>query len=142
MVSGGPGSVSGIRSSAQAVATTRAGASVRAAWAVKQMVESYHQRVPPESRLYLGIGINTGEVVAGNIGAEDHMEYTLIGDDVNLAKRLQENAKPAQILLGQTTYQLVEDYVQVNVLEPIRVKGRAAAEQVYELIGLLPATRA
>ncbi|MDY7040024.1 MAG: adenylate/guanylate cyclase domain-containing protein [Chloroflexota bacterium] len=115
---------------------------VRAAWAVKQMVESYHQRVPPESRLYLGIGINTGEVVAGNIGAEDHMEYTLIGDDVNLAKRLQENAKPAQILLGQTTYQLVEDYVQVNVLEPIRVKGRAAAEQVYELIGLLPATRA
>jgi adenylate cyclase len=112
---------------------------VRAAWAVKRVVDDYHQRVPPEHRLQLGIGINTGEVVAGNIGAEDHMEYTLIGDAVNLAKRLQENAKPGQVLLGRDTYQLVKDYVQVNTLEPIRVKGRAAAEQVYELIGLLPA---
>jgi adenylate cyclase len=109
------------------------------AWAIKQAVETYHQRVSPEYQLHLGMGINTGEVVAGNIGAEDHMEYTLIGDAVNLAKRLQENAKPGQILLGQTTYQLVKDYVLVNELEPIRVKGRAAAEQVYELIGLLPA---
>ena len=66
------------------------------------------------------------------------MEYTLIGDAVNLAKRLQENAKPGQILLGQSTYQLVKDYVLVNALEPIRVKGRAASEQVYELMGLLP----
>ncbi|MBC7249152.1 MAG: GAF domain-containing protein [Anaerolineae bacterium] len=114
---------------------------VRAAWAVKQAVETYHERVPPESRLQLGIGINTGEVVAGNIGAEDHMEYTLIGDVVNLSKRLQENAKPGQILLSQNTYKLVKDYVLVNELEPIRVKGRAAAEQVYELIGLLPITQ-
>ncbi|MCD6552790.1 MAG: GAF domain-containing protein [Anaerolineae bacterium] len=111
---------------------------VRAAWAIKLAVETYHQRVSPDSRLQLGMGINTGEVVAGNIGAEDHMEYTLIGDAVNLAKRLQENAKPGQILLGQSTYQLVKDYVLVNALEPIRVKGRAASEQVYELMGLLP----
>ncbi|MCR4405818.1 MAG: GAF domain-containing protein [Anaerolineae bacterium] len=114
---------------------------VRAAWAIKQAVDAYHQQMPPESRLQLGIGINTGEVVAGNIGAEDHMEYTLIGDAVNLSKRLQENAKPGQILLGQNTYKLVKDYVLVNELEPIRVKGRAAAEQVYELIGLLPITQ-
>lgn len=111
---------------------------VRAAWAIKQTVDAYHQQIPPESRLYLGIGINTGEVVAGNIGAEDHMEYTLIGDAVNLSKRLQENARPGQILLGQNTYELVKDYVLVNELEPIRVKGRAAAEQMYELVGLLP----
>ncbi len=111
---------------------------VRAAWAIKQAVEDYHRRVSPEARLHLGMGINTGEVVAGNIGAEDHMEYTLIGDAVNLSKRLQENAKPGQILLGQATYQLVKDYVLVNELEPIRVKGRTAAEQVYELVGLLP----
>jgi len=111
---------------------------VRAAWAIKQVIEDYHQRVPPEYRLQLGIGINTGEVVAGNIGAEDHMEYTLIGDAVNLAKRLQENAKPGQILLGQSTYLLVKDYVQANALETIRVKGRVAAEQVYEVTGLLP----
>lgn len=111
---------------------------VRAAWAIKQAVDAYHQQIPPESRLYLGVGINTGEVVAGNIGAEDHMEYTLIGDAVNLSKRLQENARPGQILLGQNTYELVKNYVLVNELEPIRVKGRAAAEQVYELVGLLP----
>ena len=109
---------------------------VKTAWETKQTIEEYHQSVKAAARLEFGIGVNTGEAVAGNVGAEDHMEYTLIGDAVNLSKRLQESAKPSQILLGQRTYELVKDRVEANKLPPIQVKGRAAFEQVYELVGL------
>ena len=109
---------------------------VKTAWETKQIIAEYHQSVEAKARLEFGIGVNTGEAVAGNVGAQDQMEYTLIGDAVNLSKRLQESAKPRQILLGQRTYELVKDRVVVNKLAPIQVKGRIAFEQVYELVGL------
>jgi len=109
---------------------------VKTAWETKKIIEEYHHNVDVAARLEFGIGVNTGEAVAGNVGAQDQMEYTLIGDAVNLSKRLQESAKPQQILLGQRTFELVKDRVMVNRLAPIQVKGRAAFEQVYELVGL------
>ena len=109
---------------------------VRTAWAIKQKMDEYHKSVPPADRLSFGMGVNTGEAVVGNVGGEDQMEYTPIGDAVNLAKRLQESAKPGQILLSQSTYDRVKDHVEVNALQPIQVKGRTAFEQVYELVGI------
>jgi len=109
---------------------------VRTAWAIKQKMDEYHKSVPPADRLSFGMGVNTGEAVVGNVGGEDQMEYTPIGDAVNLAKRLQESAKPGQILLSQSTYERVKDHVKVNTLQPIQVKGRTAFEQVYELVGI------
>jgi adenylate cyclase len=109
---------------------------VRTAWAIKQVVDKYHKSVPAADRLSFGMGVNTGEAVVGNVGGEDQMEYTPIGDAVNLAKRLQESAKPGQILLSQSTYEKVKDYVEVNALQPMQVKGRTAYEQVYELVGI------
>ncbi len=53
---------------------------------------------------------------------------------MNLAKRLQESARGGQILLSNSTYDLVKDRVEVNALDPIQVKGRQALEQVYELL--------
>jgi adenylate cyclase len=105
-----------------------------AAWDFKQIIEEYLRGVPEEDRLDVGIGINTGEPVVGNVGAEDRMEYTAIGDAVNLAKRLQESAGGGQILMSNSTYELVKDRVEVNALDPIQVKGRQAMEQVYELL--------
>ncbi len=111
---------------------------VKTAWEAQRALHEHHTDNPDSDRLEVGIGVNTGEAVAGNVGASDHMDYTLIGDAVNLAKRLQENAKRNQILVSRRTYELVQGRVQVKKLQPLSVKGRVAAEQVYELLGLTP----
>ncbi len=109
---------------------------VKTAWAAQEVLRKHRVENPTVDELHMGIGVNTGHAVAGNIGASDHMDYTLMGDAVNLAKRLQENAKPLQILVSQRTYELVRDRVLVNKCKPLKVKGRIALEQVYELTGL------
>jgi adenylate cyclase len=110
---------------------------VQAAWTLKKAVESYHQDIPPEERLFLGIGICTGEAVVGNVGTEDRMEYTAIGDTVNLAKRLQESAGPGQIIISHLTWEMARDRVQVKPLPAIQVKGRQAFTRIYEVAGLV-----
>lgn len=109
---------------------------VRAALTMRVDIQDYHQQVAPDYRLNFGVGINTGEAVVGNVGTAQIKNYTIIGDSVNLAKRLQEHATPNQILLGLDTYALVKDYVVARELEPVQLKGRAAVERVFELIDL------
>jgi len=84
----------------------------------------------------IGIGINSGEMVVGNIGCQKRVDYTAIGDAMNLGSRLCGLARPHQIIISQRTYRLVEDAIEVNELEPVRVKGRVQPEQIYELLGL------
>jgi class 3 adenylate cyclase len=107
---------------------------VRSAAGMMADIRAYHETVPEKDRLEFGIGIHTGDAVVGNVGSTDRLDYTAMGDAVNLAKRLQENAKRMQILLSDDTYQVVKDRVQVNELEPIMVKGRKQVTKVYELI--------
>lgn len=109
---------------------------VRAALAMRSAIFTYHQQVAPAYRLSFGVGINTGEAVVGNVGTAQIKNYTIIGDSVNLTKRLQDYASPNQILLGSTTYELVKDHVVVRALEPVQVKGREAVERIYELADL------
>jgi adenylate cyclase len=81
--------------------------------------------------------VHTGEAVVGNIGSPGRLDYTAMGDSVNLAKRLQEIAKPMQILLSEDTYRLVRDHVEVQELEPIQVRGRTQVTKVYELLRVI-----
>ncbi|MBN2554785.1 MAG: response regulator [Anaerolineales bacterium] len=73
--------------------------------------------------LGLGIGLHSGEAIVGNIGSDKVMDYTVIGDVVVVAKRLQENAASGQILVSHTTFEQIKGVKAVK-LEPVQVKGR------------------
>ncbi len=88
--------------------------------------------------LAYSIGISTGEAVVGYIGTERAMNYTAIGDIVNLAKRLQEIGAPGQILVERTVAQQLGALAQARPLGEIKIKGRKQAAFAYELDGLQP----
>lgn len=87
----------------------------------------------------VGVGVSAGEVVAGTVGTEDRMEYTAIGDSVNLAARLEANARPGQILISQRTYDMVKDAIEAKAMGALRVKGKEEVVEVYEVVGLVGA---
>jgi len=86
--------------------------------------------------LYARIGINTGEMVAGNMGSIHHFDYTVMGDSVNLASRLESANKlyDTEIVIGENTYNLVRDKFITRPLDLLRVKGKKKPVFIYELI--------
>ena len=86
--------------------------------------------------LGLGIGLGTGEVIFGNVGTKRVMNYTIIGDAVNVAQRLEKEALTGQILISDTTYQLVKDQVVVKDRPPQILKGKQDSLIPHVLKGL------
>jgi class 3 adenylate cyclase len=83
--------------------------------------------------LGVGIGINTGYVTVGSIGSDAHKDYTVLGNQVNVASRLESHAKSGQILISQRTYSHVQGDIEVEQAREIQVKGIHAPIKVYSV---------
>ena len=94
------------------------------------------QELGAERPFQLRIGINTGYCTVGNFGSEDRMDYTIIGNMVNMTARLQSHAEVDGILLGHETYSLVKDVVATEEQTPIKVKGFAEPLSCHKVLGL------
>ena len=88
----------------------------------------------PGVRLHLGIGITTGEVIAGNVGSERRMHYTVVGDPVNVASRLQNAAGPGQILVDEATHAVVRAHVHAQDLGSLRLAGKGDWVPAYNVV--------
>ena len=86
-------------------------------------------------QLQIGIGIDSGEVVAGYIGSPKRMDFTVVGDRVNTAKRFCDMAAPGKIVIGQETWDAVNDKIKTSSLGTLILKGKQQAVRAYEVIG-------
>jgi adenylate cyclase len=107
---------------------------LRAAQEIQQVISGGGDEAA-RAGLELGIGINTGDMVMGAMGSKDRMDYTVIGDSVNLGARLCSAARPGQVLLSEFSVNSMSRTAGFKVLplEPLVVKGKQDPVRVYEL---------
>jgi len=107
---------------------------------MRHRLEVFNRDRQSQSKLpiTIGIGINSGPVISGNIGCSKRMEFTAIGDGVNLGSRLEGATKQygCDIVISETTYQPCADLVWARELDRIRVKGKTEPVGIYDLIAL------
>ena len=110
---------------------------VEAALEQQRMIEELGRRWQAEGKkpFSVGMGINTGSVVMGNLGSSARMNYTVIGDDVNVAARLYNVAAGGQIIVSESTYEEVKDAFELRELAPVTVKGKSAPLRCFEVLG-------
>ncbi|MFO5527350.1 MAG: GAF domain-containing protein [Cuspidothrix sp.] len=112
---------------------------VKSALDMRQRLKEFNQKriFHSQPQIRIGIGISSGEVVSGNIGSQKRMDYTVIGDGVNLSSRLEGVTKEygCDIIISEFTYNYCADRLWVRQLDKIRVKGKHRAVNIYELIG-------
>lgn len=101
---------------------------------LEELNEKYKEKIGHD--IEMGIGINAGEVVAGNLGSEDKLSYSLTGDTVNTGKRIESLTKdhPNSVLISEQVYERVQDSINVKAWDPIEVKGKREPVQVYQVL--------
>lgn len=111
---------------------------VRTALMIREAVRAMNEKRARAGRFiyHIGIGVNTGYAVAGNVGSEDRMEYTVLGNTVNVAARVEGLAVPDAILITEDTYQEVKDFVITGAKEEVSLKGKSGTVGIYSVEGL------
>jgi adenylate cyclase len=89
-----------------------------------------------QAPIKIGIGINTGKVITGAIGSTRALQYTAIGDAMNVASRLVNIAKPGEIIMSEETYRKVADRVEAEAMPPVKVKGKEKEQKIYRFIAI------
>lgn len=109
---------------------------VKTAWEAQQAIIERQRTDTSLPQVQFGIGINTGEAVAGNMGSSGRTEYTVIGDAVNVASRICGATTGGEVWIGPETYRQIMDYVEVEQLESQLFKGKAKPIVVYRVVSL------
>src|SRR5712691_6816381 len=112
---------------------------VRAALALQDELVRFNQHQHNQKanvNLQMRIGINTGEVLAGRVGGGEFGQYTVMGDAVNLASRLEHAARVGHVLVGETTHRFTSQVIRYQALSPMTIRGKAEPVQAYEVVGL------
>lgn len=107
---------------------------VRAALAMRFDLYAVHEVLPPEQRLFYGIGIHSGKAILGNAGSPDRREFAAIGDAIETSKILQENAAGGEIIISEATYTQVQDYFECEAFQPTKVKHRTDITLAYKVL--------
>jgi adenylate cyclase len=108
---------------------------VRAALMIRAMLPDYHEQIEDIFHMQVNIGIHTGQAIVGNVGAPQLMDYTAVGDTVNVAARLQSQGHDGQIIISEEVYREMEDEIEARLLGERQLKGRSYPITLYEVIG-------
>ncbi len=108
---------------------------VAAGLGMVEALKLFWREIDDKKRFNIRIGINTGKMVAGNIGSEKKMEYTVLGDDVNVASRIEGISPPNTVTVGAQTAQLIRDQFRLEVVSGVKVKGKSKTMNVFQVLG-------
>lgn len=94
-----------------------------------------------KKQMSVGIGINSGDVIMGNMGSQEQMNYTVIGDNINLTARLCSAANAGQVVISKATADVVGKAVTLNKMEPVKVKGKEKPVDIFEAVAVTGVSR-
>lgn len=107
---------------------------IKTAVAMQESIHEMNKMRPEESKFHVRIGINTGPCVAGLVGSPQRMEYTVLGDAVNTASRIESSTPPGKIYISEATYFQIKNHFQTQELEPIIAKNKSQPVKIYEIL--------